>query len=70
MKETKKYALRATELLTEAEQYEIKAGEKVPIIGDACTFCTISCTACAATCTACTSCKVCLTTMMDVIVIP
>ncbi|MGM9804450.1 MAG: hypothetical protein ACI308_09770 [Muribaculaceae bacterium] len=69
MKTRQDYSIKAKELLSNSELYEIKAGDKTPPIGVECTACAIDCALCT-NCTACTTCKVCTSVVMDVIIIP
>lgn len=68
MKSKQDYSIQAKELPSNAELYEIKAGDKNPPVGNECTACA-ECVMCS-TCTACTTCKVCTSVVMDIIIIP
>ena len=59
----KKYSLDAKDLLSKAEMFEIKAGEKQnATVEQSCDICS--------TCLACTSCTACTSKAMDVIMLP
>ncbi len=60
----KNHSLEAKELLSTAEMFEIKAGDKKSAnVEESCGVCT-NCLACTSTCTACTS------TALDVLKLP